>query len=423
MTRISFRHKNLGINTYSLWAAIIYLCKKLQTNNPRMKKLYSLFIALTIFAFTPALAQEQAAATPSAEELQAQITALQGQVESLEKRASTWDKIKKAVKISGYVQAGYEWSQDQNYFDEGIAAKAGASSFYIRRARVTLAGDLYNGKAGKADAKLQVDFAGTPKILDLHVRYSPVREFGAQIGQFFIPFSIESQMNSSVKLEFIQYALVIQRLALMGNDLSGLKVSGRQLGGQIFGGFFHKEGYDILEYNLGVFNGSAINAKDSDKGKDIVARLTTHPVKGLSIAGSYWWGQSKYSKSNVNKDYAHLVGKGTSHLNRYAASVAYDCPSFFVRAEYVGSKVHRLFSEGAYIAGGYNFLPNATVAARVDYFSENKYDDACELNYTLGVNYMPWKHLRLQLNYTACQYMNMGQKMRSGVNFMVTGVF
>ncbi len=385
-----------------------------------MKRFYTLVIILTVLAFSAASAQEQAAvadqaATPTVGELQAQIAELQQQVGKLGKSATAWDKIKKAVKLSGYVQAGYEWNQDERSFYEGVAVTPGNSSFYIRRARITFAGDIYKGRAGKADAKLQVDFAGTPKILDLHIRYSPVREFGAQVGQFFIPFSIESQSNSSVKLEFINYALVIQRLALMGSDISGLKVSGRQLGGQIFGGFFHKEGYDILEYNLGVFNGNDINKKDANKSKDIVARLMVHPVKGLSIAGSYWWGEGTYAPI--------VAGAKHTNLNRWAASVAYDSKSFFVRGEYIGSKIGPLSSEGAYIAGGYNFLPNAMVAARVDYFAMDKSNSEYELNYTLGVNYMPFKHLRLQLNYTLEQYRHMRKKLCNGINFMVTGVF
>ncbi len=380
-----------------------------------MKKLYPLLTALTLFVFAPALAQEQAAATPSTEELQAQIAALQGQVESLEKRATAWDKIKKAVNVGGYVQAVYQWNQDGRTFYEGVGVKKGNSTFYIHRAILYLTGDIYNGRAGKADARLLVDFAGTPRVLDLHVRYSPVREFGAQIGQFFIPFSIESQSSSSTKLEFINYATVISRLALMGEDVSGLKVSGRQLGAQIFGGFFHKEGYDILEYNLGVFNGSAINAKDANKSKDIVARLMVHPVKGLSIAGSYWWGEGCYAAVAPNLQH--------TRLNRYAASVAYDHPSFFVRGEYIGSRIGTLRSEGAYIAGGYNFLHNAMVAARMDYFAQDRHSGQHELAYTLGVNWMPLKHLRLQLNYTLEQYRNMGLKLCNSVNFMVTGIF
>ena len=33
----------------------------------------------------------------------------------------------------------------------------------------------------------------------------------------------------------------------------------------LFGGFFKRDGYSILNYNFGVFNGEGLNVKDKNK--------------------------------------------------------------------------------------------------------------------------------------------------------------
>lgn len=54
------------------------------------------------------------------------------------------------------------------------------------------------------------------------------------------------------------------------------------MGAQLFGGFFKRDGYSILNYNFGVFNGEGLNVKDKNKSKDIVARLTVKPSPDCS---------------------------------------------------------------------------------------------------------------------------------------------
>lgn len=351
-------------------------------------------LSLTLLSFFTAAAAQEAPAD-----------SLAMRVERLEKKVRILDKIKRHLDISGYGQVGYEWGDD------------GTSSFYIRRARVSFSGEIFNGRAGSSDYRLQLDFAGTPKILDIYVRYRPFNALGIQVGQFKIPLSIENTHYSPLKLEFIDYSLAVQRLVRMsGDDISGISSSGRDLGAQLYGGFVDRGGYNLISYNLALFNGNGINLRDDNKSKDVVGRVMIQPLKELIIAGYYQFGEGTYT-------YGEDTFGRYARLRRYGGGISYDCKDFFVRSEYIGGVTGPLLSEGAYAAAGYRFLGKGAVVARFDYFDNDKSDNAYEFNYTVGLNYRPWKFLRLQLNYTLQQYRNFGHGNVNSLNFMVVGIF
>ena len=214
-----------------------------------MKPIIILLLSLLPFgAFAGEPAPASAAGEPTVAELSAQL-------EALKARTSTWDKIAARLpRISGYVQTGYEWSET-------------SSTFFIKRVRLNLAGDI----AEKLDYRVQIEFCG-PKIVDAYIRYRPFEQ-----------------------LNF-------------------------QLGAMLYGGFFNRKGYSVLGYNFGVFNGEGLNVKDKNKSKDLVARLTLRPVRGLQIAGSYYWGE-------YGSDYLKRV--------RYGAGACYDEGPLVVRAEWI----------------------------------------------------------------------------------------
>lgn len=380
-----------------------------------MKTLRTILSLTLLSFFTAAAAQEAPATALTTPEATGQQTetkenvtpadSLAMRVERLEKKVRILDKIKRHLDISGYGQVGYEWGDD------------GTSSFYIRRARVSFSGEIFNGRAGSSDYRLQLDFAGTPKILDIYVRYRPFNALGIQVGQFKIPLSIENTHYSPLKLEFIDYSLAVQRLVRMsGDDISGISSSGRDLGAQLYGGFVDRGGYNLISYNLALFNGNGINLRDDNKSKDVVGRVMIQPLKELIIAGYYQFGEGTYT-------YGEDTFGRYARLRRYGGGISYDCKDFFVRSEYIGGVTGPLLSEGAYAAAGYRFLGKGAVVARFDYFDNDKSDNAYEFNYTVGLNYRPWKFLRLQLNYTLQQYRNFGHGNVNSLNFMVVGIF
>lgn len=378
-----------------------------------MKKFILSIIALA-FAGTLS-AQEQT-------NQQAQIDSLNLRIAKLEKRSQVWDKLKPALKVSGYIQAGYDylWNEDGTT----------TSTFHLRRARISLQGDIYKGaKGAKASYRLQIDLCKELPIMDLWVKYQPINQFGVQFGQFKVPVSIENTDYNPTKLEFINYANTVQRLVRMSSsDLQGINSSGRDIGALLYGGFIKKDGYSIINYEVGVFNGSGINTKDKNKSKDIAARLTIQPLQKLKIAAYYMGGET--DASSLIEKYPTMVvdnsGVNTKYLgyNRYGGGFDFNNKHIFARSEYIGGQTGAMRSEGVYAQVGYKFLNKCSVGVRFDYFDENKADNGNQMNYSVAASYHPWKHLRLQAEYTRQTYNHIvGSKNSNGLYLMVSAIF
>ena len=355
-----------------------------------MKPIIILLLSLLPFgAFAGEPAPASAAGEPTVAELSAQL-------EALKARTSTWDKIAARLpRISGYVQTGYEWSET-------------SSTFFIKRVRLNLAGDI----AEKLDYRVQIEFCG-PKIVDAYIRYRPFEQLSFQLRENKLPFSIENTDYVPLKYEFIEYPLSLRRL--MGfNDVCGLSATGRDMGAMLYGGFFNRKGYSVLGYNFGVFNGEGLNVKDKNKSKDLVARLTLRPVRGLQIAGSYYWGE-------YGSDYLKRV--------RYGAGACYDEGPLVVRAEWICGTTGlpaggELDSDGWYAVGGWRVTPSLMSVVRYDTFLENSSESASrQTNYTAGVVWQPVKYLRCQLNYTYEDYASRAAANRNVVSLMLSGIF
>lgn len=328
------------------------------------------------------------------------IESLREEVAALERKTSAREKVlARLPRISGYVQAGYEWSEN-------------ASTFFLKRVRLNLAGDI----APKLDYRVQIEFC-SPKIVDAYLRYRPFGELGIQLGEYKLPFSIENTEYVPLKYELIEYPLSLRKL--MGfSDLCGLSATGRDLGAMLFGGFFHREGYDILSYNIGVFNGEGLNTKDRNTSKDLCARLTLRPVAGLQIAGSYYRGE-------YGADYRKRI--------RYGAGACYDQGPLVLRGEYIcgttgmpAADAHPAFeldSEGWYAVAGWRATRTLLPVVRYDTFRESAASESRQTNYTAGVVWQPAKYLRCQLNYTYEDYAAREAANRNVVAVMVSGIF
>lgn len=316
---------------------------------------------------------------------------LSAEVARLEKRTSAWERILAHLpRISGYVQLGCEWNGD-------------ASTFFVKRARLNLAGDIIP----RLDYRMQVEFV-SPRLVDLYLRYRPFDALNVQVGEFKIPFSIENTDYTPLRLELIEYPMALRKM--MGfSDLCGLSATGRDLGAQLYGGFWKKDGRCILNYNVGVFNGEGLNIKDKNRSKDFVGRLTLNPAAGLTLSGSYYRGE--YGEQYLLRE-------------RYAAGACYDRGAVVVRGEWIGGRTGEQESAGWYALAGWRALPSLMPVARYDTFCEHIHTSASrQTNYTVGLLWQPFRYLRCQLNYTYEQYASMEVADRSVVALMVTGAF
>ncbi len=311
---------------------------------------------------------------------------------------TTGEKIKsfadKHMKLSGYLQAGFSWDD------------AKGSTFYLRRARVSLSGDFAQEKF---DYRLQVDMAGGPKICDLYLRYKPFNELNLQLGQYKLPFSLENELYGPTKFEFIEYSYLTTYLVRNDGRFDGIKATGRDMGLQLYGGFIERDGYSIINYNVGVFNGSGINDKDNNLSKDVVARLIIKPIKGLSISGSYMYSETNFELNKYMK------------APRWSVGAIYDVRHWIARTEFAQVCFGGNNTNAFYALAGYHFEKPWTVAARYEFINDELHT-IDQQRITLGGVYKPYKFLRLQLNAT--YEMNaLSKKNTFGGNLMVSAIF
>ena len=275
------------------------------------------------------------------------------------------------LSLSGYLQGGFQSTGD-------------SSTFYLKRARVSLTGNV---PQDNIDYRLQVDMAGSPKICDLYFRYKPSSKLGMQLGQFKIPFAIENDIYGPTTVELIDYSYITMLLARNQNRYDGLAVTGRDIGFQLYGALVEAKGYNVLSYNVGVFNGAGINTQDNNNAKDYVARLIYKPSKELSFSGSVMSTETKTELSTVSSD-------------RWAVGAIYDTNDFILRSEYAGAEFDTFDVDSFYVLGGYKIKKDWMLVARYEVLNQIYETHTWQANrVTVGAVFKPYSFLRFQLNY------------------------
>lgn len=301
------------------------------------------------------------------------------------------------VKISGFVQAGYSADDDEN--------AAVNNTFYVKRARMSLSGNLLKEGEKKVDWKMQAEFSGTPKLIDFYVKYAFNDHIGIQLGQSKTPLSYENSEYNPVKLQMIDYSLVVRNLAMAGG------CTGRDLGIQLFGKFLPQDGYSMISYQAGLFNGIGINKNDADNGKDFIGRIMVNPFKDLTL--------SVYNLSRLGES------SSPNNFSRSGFGANYDTDKLYGRAEYLWGYANGFEQSGAYALAGYKINENLNAGLRYDYYTANVDGKANSQHITAGVSYYPVKNLRLQANYIFKMETDNANKTinTNGVNFLATIVY
>jgi phosphate-selective porin OprO and OprP len=296
----------------------------------------------------------------------------------------------KKITIAGYTQVRYQALEETGKID----------GFDIRRARLDIKGNI----SPFWGYRVQFDLAGTPKLIDAYAELKLNDQFNFTIGQAKIPFSLEN-LTSSNKLELIDRSQAVEALVARGKDVGGNQ-NGRDIGIQLGGTILKVKDRPVLDYRLGVYNGSGINTTDNNEKKDYAARLILHPVTGLDISGALYNGsrfvpEVKEVKTNGVVTTPYAVAKNVDR-NRYGFDLNYDLNNLALRGEYIHGKDDQTDREGYYLQAGYYFLQRKLqLIAKYDFYDAEKAkaNDASTW-YVLGANYNFNTNVRLQANYT-----------------------
>jgi phosphate-selective porin OprO and OprP len=312
-----------------------------------------------------------------ADSIRADAALLQQQTDAA--RKSFFVSATRQMQLSGYSQVRFQSFQEKGKKD----------GFDIRRARLDLRGII----TPWFSYRVQSDLADKPKMIDAYGEIKIADYFSITAGQFKIPFSLEN-LASSNKLEMIDRSQVVDALVARSKDVIGNQ-NGRDMGVQVSGTFMKLKGLPLVEYRIGVFNGSGINIADTANGaKDITGRLIFTPLKGLSFGGSYYNGWDKAIKPDV-------PGKSQTR-NRAGAELSYVTSLFSLKGEYISGKDGKTSRAGWYIQTGYFIIPQKLeILGKYDTYDPNTSSpDDISNNYVFGGNYNFNSWSRLQAFYT-----------------------
>jgi phosphate-selective porin OprO and OprP len=281
----------------------------------------------------------------------------------------------KAFQLSGYTQVRYQIDDAPNKID----------GFDIRRAYLDLKGNL----TSYWRYRFQADFANSPKIVDVFVEYIHSDYLNFTIGQFALPFSLEN-LTSNTKLDFIDRSQVVEAVVARGKDVIG-SFNGRDIGVQVGGILLKINNNPLVEYKIGLFNGSGTNQADKNESKDIVGRINVNPIKGLSIGTSYYNGVGNFGVPATN-----------SKRERFGIEASFEYSQFSVKGEFIKATDNVTKREGYYLQAGYYVLPQKLqLVAKYDEYDPNiTVDKNTSKWYIAGVNYTLSTNLKLMANYT-----------------------
>lgn len=282
--------------------------------------------------------------------------------------------------IGGFIDGQYTRDADQN-------------TFFIRRARLSVTGDVTE----HLEYKLQTEMAGGVRMIDAFVKCQFCDWLNLELGQFKTPFTLESQYILLNK-EGIDYAQAISRLSGYNDPLPGNRTNGRDIGMMVYGNLLSCDGgtYPLLKYHVGVFNGSGINRKDDNLSKDIIARIDIHPLMRNLVL----------SASLIRGTYADAVNPDAAN-HRYSFGGEYKDKALTLRSEYVRADIEAggavTSTDGFYVVAGWwlPFESSFRLRPVLRYDRLNTAGDSSVL-YMTGLDCWPWSHLRLQAGYTLC---------------------
>lgn len=283
----------------------------------------------------------------------------------------------KPITLSGYTQVRFQSQQEAlkpDYLD-------------IRRARLDFKAQINE----HFDSRLQIEFAGSPKILDAILTYKYREWLKFSAGQFYIPLFYEN-ITADNKLDFIDRSQAVSALAARDKDVIGNQ-NGRDLGIQASGSAVKIKDRFLIDYFVGGFNGAGINVPDNNESKDFSGRMVFHPLKNLDLGGSYYngfdiWGSP--AKEHVRK--------------RSGAELSYTYAFATLRGEYIQGLDGATEKSGWYAqVAAFVYKKNIQLVARYDAYDPNidpdKKDDSF-VNYILGVNFYINSWSKFQINYT-----------------------
>ena len=343
----------------------------------------------------------------------------------------------RSLKISGTLSSSYSLPTSSNASPDPIPTFSGGS------ATLSFKGNLKRDYAEGRNLDYVLSLATTTsgavtnyvQPTDVYIQYSifPSLDnekplFYVQFGQQKKPFGLEATTNDDKK-PTINSATFVSKLNVSKRDI-GILLRG-DISPTLDLGFNYR--IPLIEYSIGIFNGSGPNTIDTNKQKDIGGRIIINaPVdynssyRGLSLGGSFYRGND-----DITKTIGTSTIKDVGSRNLYGVDLAYVATPIGFTAEYASQESEYLSgttkanilkptrkSDGYTLTVFYNFgdqfLKNARVESRQDDYWPTTYQPFVRFDHydpdkavsgddtsivTYGFNVFFAETTKLQFNY------------------------
>jgi phosphate-selective porin OprO/OprP len=319
-------------------------------------------------------------------------------------------RLGRSLSLSGYTQVVY-----QN-FEHPIVGKI-TDGFSIKRARLDFQGHF----SSQFDYRVLADFVGqsgangtaatggqliSPFLVEAFIVYKPFTWLNVKAGQMIVEFGPENTTQDR-NLDLIERSQVVNALlARKGDAANGLVDSignqnGRDIGIQLNGSLFRSQDRYLLDYYVQLLDGAGINTLDNNQSKDIDARLVLHPLRFLSLGGSYYDGFDRFT-GTPTKDQLRT---------RYGLEADLELSGLSVKSEYIHGQdgsanlktaATATLHQGWYGQIGYFILPRHLQGVfRYDWYDPNTAKtDVNSTYYDFGLNYFFNVWTKVQVYYS-----------------------
>lgn len=300
-----------------------------------------------------------------------------------EKTNKALNYITEHFSASGYAQGGWEYHQNHSPKHDFTVARI----ILLGNYKIT---DRWN-------AFIMADFRKF-SLHELWMSYQIAPWMTVKLGQFKTPFSLENPISPVVMEMITQMSLAGNYMVAGSSKLMMPAGAGRDIGISLYG-----NAGKYVSYDLALMNGAGRNNKDDNSWKDVVARLTLHPVECLDLSGSIIVGKGSLNSVGDELDKTRFDNpNGDYTRNRYAAGFQLKTRPVNLRGEWMWGKDGYQHTNGGYATVQFNNVgvKNLDVVASVDHLDLPAGDTN---RYQAGVQYWFYKFCRLQAAYAYTQ--------------------
>ena len=256
---------------------------------------------------------------------------------------------------------------------------------------------------------LMLDAASTQAAKHLHeyyAQYAFMPQLKVRVGQFKTPYTMENILSPTL-LGTVNINEGTRYMAgIAGDPLYG-NYAGRDMGAMITGDAIKaRDGHNVLNYSLGVFNGAGMNMKDNNRHKDVAAMINVLPVANVTLNASMILGKGHAQTA----DPWDVVAEGQDYTrNRWSVGTEMRFSPLQLRTELMGGKNGKIGNRAFYAELWIHLIPRLDLVLDYDYLDKNTGLSKAERealpqwtrtsNYLAGLQYWLYKKCRISTQY------------------------